>query len=134
MDRPNRNENVVLVVEDNPDDALILTRAVRTFGIRRHYVAASAEDALKMLAERGCDVVLLDYKLPGMDGLRLLEYIRKFWPDIRVVIVSGLRDDRLASSAREAGATACLSKDELVSFTVIDSLATALPSKLAGRS
>ncbi len=49
----------------------------------------SAEEALRLMREDPADVMLLDIKLPGMDGIKLLEKIRKDWPGTEVIMISG---------------------------------------------
>jgi DNA-binding NarL/FixJ family response regulator len=120
-------------VEDNPDDALIEARALQTFGIRKVYAADTAEQALAFLAEHTCDAALIDYNLPGMNGLRLLERIRESWPALRVIVVTGVRDERVAVAALKAGADNYVSKDELVTSSIIRTLQAALREQLADR-
>ncbi|MBW1808768.1 MAG: sigma-54-dependent Fis family transcriptional regulator [Deltaproteobacteria bacterium] len=50
---------------------------------------ASAEEALRLMKEEPADIILLDIKLPGMDGIKLLERIRKDWPGTEVIMISG---------------------------------------------
>jgi DNA-binding response OmpR family regulator len=122
----NPKNSAVLIVEDDPDDAIIVGRALEVFGIRRMHLAETAEEALHVLERDSCDVVLLDYNLPGMNGLRLLERIRKTWPKLPVVLITGLRDESIAVSAMKAGATDYIAKDDLLTSSVIRSLQGAL--------
>lgn len=75
--------------------------------------AAGASDgfeALAILAEQDIDVVLLDIRMPRMDGLELSDAIRKKHPDVRIVILSGHRDFEYARSAIEAQVDAYMLK------------------------
>jgi DNA-binding response OmpR family regulator len=128
----NPKNSAVLIVEDDPDDAIIVGRALQAFGIQRMHHAETAEDALRVLKEHdGCDVVLLDYNLPGMNGLRLLSLIRESWPRVPVVLITGLRDETIAVSAMKAGAADYVAKDDLLTSHVIRSLQTALRDSIA---
>ena len=66
--------------------------------------AEKGEEALAILAERPADVVLLDLKMPGMDGLDVLERIRLNHPDILVIIVTGFATIETAIEAMKKGA------------------------------
>src|SRR3990172_13352758 len=116
----------VLVVEDNPDDALLATKALQTFGIKTIYHAETAEDALSFLNKHSCDVVLIDYNLPGINGLRLLEHVREAWPQTPVILVTGARDEQVAVSALKLGAADYLSKDDLLTSSIIRTLQAVL--------
>lgn len=127
----NPKDSAVLVVEDNPDDGMIVTRSLETFGIRRVFAVETAEDALAFLGEYACDVALVDYNLPGMNGLRLLEHIRESWPETRVVLVTGVKDEQIAVSAMKAGAADYVSKDELLTSSIIRTLQSTLRQQIA---
>ncbi len=53
------------------------------------YKAYSAQEALDWLNKRRIDVVITDLKMPGMDGLQLLERIRLNWPECKVIFLTG---------------------------------------------
>ena len=126
----NPKDSAVLIVEDNPDDAFIVAKALETFGISRVYTAETGEDALTTLARHGCNVVLADYNLPGMNGLRLLERIRQSWPSTRVVLVTCIGDEHVAVTALKAGATDYVTKDERLTSSIIRSLQATLREQL----
>jgi len=122
----NPKDSAVLVVEDNPDDGILVARSLQTFGIKKVFAAETAEEALTFLQRHTCDVVLADYNLPGMNGLRLLEHIRESWPEIRVVLVTGAKDEHVAVSAMKAGAADYVCKDDLLTSSIIRTLQAAL--------
>jgi len=76
------NERVILLVEDNPDDEALTIRALRRSSIaNRIEVARNGQDALDYLMEDDPSrplpcVILLDLKLPKLDGLDVLRAIR----------------------------------------------------------
>jgi two-component system response regulator MprA len=88
----------VLVVDDEPDVLDALARAIRLAG---HKVtkASDAADALRRCEDHSFDVVVLDYIMPSMSGIELLNRIRDYQPTIRSVIVSGKIDTQLSEDA-----------------------------------
>lgn len=81
----------VLAVDDEP---LILKSLERFFsrsdvGFRG---VTSALAALELLAERRPDVLVTDYRMPGMDGLALAWRVRVTWPDLRIIVASAEAD------------------------------------------
>ena len=76
------------------DEGVILDLIVDAFGRDgRHTIdtAGSAREALQKLERRSYDVLLLDLKMPEMDGQQLFQEIRRRWPDLshRVIFASG---------------------------------------------
>jgi CheY-like chemotaxis protein len=63
-----------------------------------------AEDALARLDSERFDVVLTDISMPGMSGLELLGHIRQRWPEMPVIVISGIRDKEYAEGLVRMGA------------------------------
>ena len=66
--------------------------------------------ALPLVAEKKPDVVLLDFRMPDLDGLQVLDRIRKHHPDVKVVMLSGSDDPELIQDALRRGASAFILK------------------------
>jgi len=122
----NPKELSVLIVEDNPDDAVLEARALQNFGIGRVYHASTAEEALGFLEQEPCDAALIDYQLPGMDGLRLAQRLREHSPDMRIIVVTGIGDEHVAVEAMKLGVADYVPKDQLLTSGIVRSLQAAL--------
>lgn len=73
--------------------------------------SGSAEDALAVLGAAPHDVALVDIRLPGRNGLQLLEEIRRTWPEMPVIIVTNYDNPEYVKAAMAAGASGYLLKD-----------------------
>ena len=104
------NGKKILIVEDNPDIRLTVRLSLQSFGFAVQE-AASAEEALPLIASGELDLVLLDVTLPRMDGWDLLARIRGNDDDgVPVVMLTGHVGDDIASRAAALGANGVLSK------------------------
>lgn len=97
------------MVDDEPDLRLLLQIALTDAG---HEVAsvASGEDAIAALSGASFELVLTDLKLLGMSGLELLERVRRDWPEISVIVITGFATDDGILRCLEAGAHSALRK------------------------
>ena len=68
--------------------------------------------AARVVEELQPDVVLLDYRLPGMNGVEVTRELRRVNPDVRVVCLTASVSRREIEELYEAGVAACLTKDE----------------------
>src|SRR5207248_2337012 len=72
--------------------------------------ARSGSEVLPRVAETNPDVILLDIRMPGIDGLQLLDRLQQQHPPTNVVVLSGVDDPNLAAEAIRRGAKAFLGK------------------------
>jgi len=99
----------VLIVDDEEAVCWTLERALRRDGYSVH-VAASAEEALQRARERCPDAILLDVRLPGMNGLAALRPLRELSRNAPVVVVTAHGNLATAIQAMEGGAYDYLAK------------------------
>jgi DNA-binding NarL/FixJ family response regulator len=103
----------VALVEDNKvfREALELLLGIRS----DVQVVASVEDAgdiVSLCREHEPDVVVIDYRLPGMDGVEATTTLRQACPDVAVFCLTASANPREMEAMEQAGAVACMSKDE----------------------
>ncbi len=99
----------ILLVEDERSLALLLGDALRDQG-HRVTVLHEGAAALAWLGERRADLVLTDVRLPGADGLRVLERARALDPPAEVLVMTGYATVEQAVEAMRAGAAGYLQK------------------------
>jgi FixJ family two-component response regulator len=81
------NDKSILIVDDERNIRLTLSQCLESPDVRID-TAKSGEEALVKLKEREFRVVLLDLRLPGMDGMEVLRKVHELRPDIRIVIIT----------------------------------------------
>jgi CheY-like chemotaxis protein len=100
----------VLVVDDSSTMRSIVRKILS--GSRFTLEVSEAEegnDALTKVAD-GCDLVLLDCNMPGIDGFETLVQIRQIAPRVDVVMMTGTEDEAMAGRAQTSGAAAFIKK------------------------
>lgn len=104
----------VLVVDDHRDANDILCRLLRLDG-HRTISAFSGEDALCSLASQPADVIILDFMMPGMDGIETLRQIRAnpATSGVRVIMYTAVADPAFREHAIEKGANAYFAKGQM---------------------
>jgi DNA-binding NtrC family response regulator len=70
----------------------------------------SAEEALEEIGRKSYDVIIADYRLPGMDGLEFLRAIKDTHPQTKRIFTTGHARRELFSQARQMGAAGCIEK------------------------
>ena len=120
----------ILIVDDEPDlEPLILRRMRRKIrsGTYSFHFARNGVEALELLkVNQDIDIVISDINMPEMDGLTLLDQIRKVDPNIRAIIVSAYGDMKNIRTAMRRGAVDFITKpvdfddfEETIERTVI---------------
>jgi DNA-binding response OmpR family regulator len=99
----------ILVVDDEKNIRMTMVEALESKGFRVE-VAATGEEAIRMLGESAYDLVFLDLKLPQMDGLEVLRRTRETWPNVRVVVITAHGTVDNAVEAMKLGAADFIQK------------------------
>jgi C4-dicarboxylate-specific signal transduction histidine kinase len=99
----------ILIVDDEGGFRETLARRLEKRGAVVNQ-AAGGEEALASLAQESVDVVLLDVRMPGMDGLSVLERIRHEHPDTEVILITGNVSTQEGVAGIKAGAFDYLTK------------------------
>jgi DNA-binding NarL/FixJ family response regulator len=103
----------VLLVEDNQvfREALELLLGLRE-DIEVVASVGGGNEAVPAAAKHRPDVVVMDYRLPGLDGVQATKAVRDASPGVAVVVLTASANLREVDALYEAGAVACLSKDQ----------------------
>ena len=108
----------ILIVEDNPTVRKLIRRAIAEVAdviVERE----DGADALPAYDEHHPDLVLMDLKMPRMDGLTATRQVLKSYPLARIVIVTDYDDDEVRGAALEAGACAYALKNNLMDLEAV---------------
>ncbi len=100
---------VILLVDDESTIRMFLEKTLSDEGYET-FTAADGEEALRLVNEELPDLVLLDLKLPDINGLEILEKIKKEYPEICIVMLTAFGDIETAVSAMKKGAFDFVSK------------------------
>lgn len=103
------NKTKILVVDDEEVVRLSHIRTLASVHCDIE-VVKNGEEALQVMAQRPADVVLLDLRMPGMDGMAVLKAIKQRWPETEVVIITGYPNIETAKEAVRLGAYDYLAK------------------------
>jgi DNA-binding response OmpR family regulator len=99
----------ILIVDDEKNIRLTLSQALETLDAQID-VAANGGEALTKLKEKEFGLILLDIRMPGMDGMEVLRRVREIRPDIRVIMITAYGTVESAVEAMKLGAVDFLQK------------------------
>ena len=103
------DNNRILVVDDDETVRRSYLRSLQSVSCEVES-ASNGEEALQTMEQNPFDVVLLDMRMPGLDGLTVLRTIKQKWPDSEVVIITGYPTVDSAKEAVRLGAYDYVSK------------------------
>lgn len=100
-----RDQFKILVVDDMPDQILILKTILMDEGFRRIYDANEGKKALSLIRKTALDLVICDWNMPGMTGLQLLQEVRRHPETISLpfLMVTGESDMDKVQAAIKCG-------------------------------
>ena len=112
----------ILLVEDNEvfREALELLLGLSS-DVEVVASVGDGSEAVGAVREHAPDVVLMDYRLPGLDGVQATSAVRDAAPDVAVVCLTASANAREIEALYAAGATACLTKDQELE-TIVDAI------------
>ncbi|WMT41112.1 response regulator [Paenibacillus sp. D2_2] len=120
------DEKKVLIVDDQNGIRILLMEVFSSEGYMT-FQAPNGKIALEIVRTESPDLVLLDMKIPGMDGLEILKHIKEADPEIKVIMMTAYGELDMIKEATELGA--------LMHFTKpfdIDEIRTAVNMHLKG--
>ncbi|MGB4582977.1 MAG: response regulator [Rhodoferax sp.] len=110
----------ILVVDDEEVVRLSYARSLASAHCKVEMVS-NGQDALQVMGKRPFDVVLLDLRMPGMNGMTVLSTIKRQWPESEVIIITGYPALETAKEAVSMGAYDYLAKpagpDDVIQVT-----------------
>lgn len=99
-----------MIVEDTDHVRRMLTSMLSIDGFEIVSEASTGPEALEQIAAADPDVVVLDYKMPAMDGLDVVRQVRAARPQQVVILYTAYVDDALEREAARAGVSLCVDK------------------------
>jgi CheY-like chemotaxis protein len=103
------SKSSVLVVDDNENDRTTLCDILQTRGYQVSTATTGAE-AITLAKEHDYDVILLDMRLPDMDGNAVMDRIKQFKPSAGIIAITGHSLDGMIENMVKKGAYTCLLK------------------------
>ena len=104
------NDRASILIVD--DEEVVRRSHLRSLSVTGcHAEAASdGQEALQVMERNPFDVVLLDLRMPGLDGMEVLRMLKKRWPDSEVVVITGYPTIESAKEAVRLGANNYIAK------------------------
>ena len=99
----------ILLVDDEKEFVTTLAERLQLRHFESEY-ALNGEEALQLLTEKVPDVMIVDLKMPGLDGMEVLRRAKKIGPEIPVIILTGHGSEKDKNEARRLGAFEYLKK------------------------
>ncbi len=118
-EKPMPAKNRILVVDDEEALRVVLSGELEGEG----YQVSSAIDgqqAINVLTTHEFDLILLDIKMPNVDGFEVLKFVKERWPKTKVVMLTGFADLKNAIESKKLGAEDFVSKP----YDLVDLLTT----------
>lgn len=98
-------ENKILIVDDDNSVRDFLKRFLEAKGYQQVETAATGEEALKTIKENEVKLVLLDVRLPGIDGQEVLRKIKEMKKEVGVIMITAFPDEKIGKELIAEGAS-----------------------------
>jgi two-component system chemotaxis sensor kinase CheA len=122
----------VLVVDDSPGVRQIVAGALAAGGFDA-VVAGSAEEALEVVSEQNVDAIVVDYSMPGSDGIALVEGVRARSANLPIVMMSAVAEREDQDRAKAAGVNVYFDKSDFREGALVSTLHSLLAVADKGR-
>ncbi|BAE49752.1 CheY-like receiver [Magnetospirillum sp. XM-1] len=103
-----------VIVEDSPQMRTLIKVVLHQFGVTEVVEAEDGNEAMQVLREGGADIIVMDWMMPGMDGIECIRRIRAgqdgIVPSIPIIVATGVQGDSAEVMALAAGANCFLKK------------------------
>lgn len=115
------NEIMILYVDDDFSSFFMDLISCKIKKKIRLFIASSGKEALKILSEKNIHIVFLDYSLPDMNGLELIEKMRREREGLLIVMITKYGNDKIATEAMKKGALDYIAKNNRSNEELADS-------------
>jgi DNA-binding NtrC family response regulator len=112
-------KNRILVVDDEEALRIVLSAELEGEGYQVNN-AADGQEAINILKRQEFDLILLDIKMPNVDGFEVLKFVKERLPKTKVIMLTGFADLKNAIESKKLGAEDFISKP----YDLVDLLTT----------
>ena len=119
----------ILIIDDSEDDRMFYRRMLKHQTTEAQFLILEADDGktgLQIVAQKNPACILLDYSMPGDDGVEILKLIRSTYPFIPVVMLTGQGNESIAVAAINEGAQNYISKATITSESLAHAINVAI--------
>ncbi|MCX5876302.1 MAG: response regulator [Deltaproteobacteria bacterium] len=99
----------ILIVDDEASVCLLLKRHLESIGFQA-FVATDGEQALDIVREEKPAIMTLDIRMPGLNGYEVLEKVKRRYPEMFIIVITGIDVPNMEEMLEHSGAHALLRK------------------------
>ena len=114
-----QNQHSVLVVDDEEALRTVLSSELASEGYQVES-ASDGDEAISIVQNKQFDLILLDIKMPKVDGFEVLKFVKKSYPQMKVIMLTAFADLKNAIESKKLGAEDFISKP----YDLVDLLTT----------